>query len=451
MGAYLSKASTDKDTTSGSSKNGSFTFAHSSMQGWRINMEDDYTCCPNLNLLNEMGLYAVFDGHGGPEVAELVASILPEKVAECLNSEIIEATRKYSEKMKASNASDASDASAPIDASLDLKYIHDLASLLNKVCLEIDASLTQPEFVKKLTKIVNKNDKGSDKSSNVSEKEKEERMEELKDLLDESEMSVEDLMMKYGVEKLKKDEAGSSSSKSSEAKEGEKSAEKSTKLTTAFDNENDWQDDDDEDDTELNLDEEASESEKDSEELATKNEGDSDSKSEAEEDTVEQKSEVQENGKENGKENDKENDKENESESDREKRKKLFNQKMLQYLREDEDDDEYDKFPNDRFVSPEETTEPDSIYDDRQPGSESGTTAVIGLLTDTGLLMVANVGDSRALVGRDVSGDKSGDDQPDSLGERKYWFLGSDQLSENFFQKIQIFQFFSSIYRPRSI
>lgn len=42
----------------------------SEMQGWRGNMEDSHISEPDLGDGNS--LFAVFDGHGGPEVAKFV-------------------------------------------------------------------------------------------------------------------------------------------------------------------------------------------------------------------------------------------------------------------------------------------------------------------------------------------------------------------------------------------
>jgi len=45
------------------------------MQGWRMNMEDAHISLPNLT--DTTGLFAVFDGHGGPEVAKFCAKYMP--------------------------------------------------------------------------------------------------------------------------------------------------------------------------------------------------------------------------------------------------------------------------------------------------------------------------------------------------------------------------------------
>lgn len=66
MGIYLMKPNTEKNTIEGKSKN--FEFAQSSMQGWRTSMEDAHIC--HTDIEEEVHLFAVFDGHGGSEVAK---------------------------------------------------------------------------------------------------------------------------------------------------------------------------------------------------------------------------------------------------------------------------------------------------------------------------------------------------------------------------------------------
>lgn len=76
MGAYLDKPKTEKETEMGFMElNGykELPFAVSSMQGWRKTMEDAHIAIPNLETQYDVpigtSLYAVFDGHGGKEVA----------------------------------------------------------------------------------------------------------------------------------------------------------------------------------------------------------------------------------------------------------------------------------------------------------------------------------------------------------------------------------------------
>lgn len=74
MGAYLSKPKTEK--ISDGSTDGKLSYGVSCMQGWRVSMEDAHTCM--LDFDNSSTLFAVYDGHGGSEVAQYVAKTLPD-------------------------------------------------------------------------------------------------------------------------------------------------------------------------------------------------------------------------------------------------------------------------------------------------------------------------------------------------------------------------------------
>lgn len=56
---------TVKETHEGSNKR--MNYVVSSMCGWRLTMEDAHIANPNFT--KSCGLFAVFDGHGGAEVA----------------------------------------------------------------------------------------------------------------------------------------------------------------------------------------------------------------------------------------------------------------------------------------------------------------------------------------------------------------------------------------------
>ncbi|VDK50763.1 unnamed protein product [Anisakis simplex] len=74
MGAYLNKPITDKETEVG--ENGRVRFAATTMQGWRVNQEDAHNCI--LEFDENCSLFAVYDGHGGSEVARYTALHLPD-------------------------------------------------------------------------------------------------------------------------------------------------------------------------------------------------------------------------------------------------------------------------------------------------------------------------------------------------------------------------------------
>lgn len=71
MGAnlvYLDRPNTQKHNVAGESKLG-YKYALSSMQGWRLSMEDAHICNENIDG-SGIGLFAIFDGHGGIEAAK---------------------------------------------------------------------------------------------------------------------------------------------------------------------------------------------------------------------------------------------------------------------------------------------------------------------------------------------------------------------------------------------
>eukprot|EP00884_Botryococcus_braunii_P022555 jgi/Botrbrau1/8984/Bobra.0148s0090.1 len=74
MGAYLSSPVTDKDSHGGENEN--FRFGVACMQGWRTEMEDAHLIEPAVGNDNSVGFFAVFDGHGGKEVAGFAALYL---------------------------------------------------------------------------------------------------------------------------------------------------------------------------------------------------------------------------------------------------------------------------------------------------------------------------------------------------------------------------------------
>ena len=77
MGAYMSAPITEKHGEEG--ENDYFQYGVSSMQGWRIDMEDAHLACLDAKTSDSFkfsGIYGVFDGHGGREVAQFCSKHL---------------------------------------------------------------------------------------------------------------------------------------------------------------------------------------------------------------------------------------------------------------------------------------------------------------------------------------------------------------------------------------
>lgn len=66
MGNYLEKPNISKEIFLGDNK--SLEYVAGEMQGWRITMEDAIITEPNYDI--ETSLFAIFDGHGGSEIAK---------------------------------------------------------------------------------------------------------------------------------------------------------------------------------------------------------------------------------------------------------------------------------------------------------------------------------------------------------------------------------------------
>uniref|UniRef100_A0A7S3A1V2 PPM-type phosphatase domain-containing protein n=1 Tax=Rhodosorus marinus TaxID=101924 RepID=A0A7S3A1V2_9RHOD len=76
MGQYLSTPSTEKHSEDGAG--GIMEYGASAMQGWRLSMEDAHISNPSV--ADGRGVFAVFDGHGGAEVALFCEKHLTEEL-----------------------------------------------------------------------------------------------------------------------------------------------------------------------------------------------------------------------------------------------------------------------------------------------------------------------------------------------------------------------------------
>ncbi|XP_054153555.1 probable protein phosphatase CG10417 [Oppia nitens] len=73
MGVYMSTPNTEIESEDGQTAR--VVFGAASMQGWRIGQEDAHIAIADYD--DNTSLFAVFDGHGGPEVAKYCAHHLP--------------------------------------------------------------------------------------------------------------------------------------------------------------------------------------------------------------------------------------------------------------------------------------------------------------------------------------------------------------------------------------
>lgn len=83
MGVILDKPVVDKEVTlfSQSEHKGAVV----SMQGYRVSMEDAFVAAPSMAFDHSVGLYGIFDGHGGQETSRYCADhfrLFLEKQAE---------------------------------------------------------------------------------------------------------------------------------------------------------------------------------------------------------------------------------------------------------------------------------------------------------------------------------------------------------------------------------
>jgi len=80
MGAFLDKPKTEKHNEDG--EGNGLKYGLSSMQGWRVEMEDAHTALPSLGTigLKDWSFFAVFDGHAGSKVSKHCAEHLLETI-----------------------------------------------------------------------------------------------------------------------------------------------------------------------------------------------------------------------------------------------------------------------------------------------------------------------------------------------------------------------------------
>ncbi|KTF99745.1 hypothetical protein cypCar_00020085 [Cyprinus carpio] len=291
MGAYLSQPNTEKTTGNGGNESMHFGFA--AMQGWRVSMEDAHNCIPELD--DETAMFAVYDGHGGEEVALYCSKYLPD---------IIKEQKAYKDGK--------------------------LQKALEDAFLAIDARITTEEVIKELVQIAGRPQDETEKVADEDDVDNEEAAL----LHEEATMTIEELLSRFGQNQNKNGKKPSPGASKESEDEKKSPAEKG-----------------------INAPAPGSAKSKFFEDSEESEEGEDEEEGSEEEDCSEE---------------DDENSSENDEEDDTEEG-------------EEEDTDEEEEMCLPGMDGKEE------------PGSDSGTTAVVALIRGKQLI-VANAGDSRCVV-----------------------------------------------------
>ncbi|CAL1603922.1 unnamed protein product [Knipowitschia caucasica] len=157
MGAYLSQPNICKTSSDGG--NNKLGYGFSAMQGWRVSMEDAHNCIPEFD--EDTSMFSVYDGHGGEEVALYCSKYLPD---------IIKEQKAYKDGK--------------------------LQKALEEAFLAIDSRITTEEVIKELVQIAGRPIE-EPPTEKVAEEDDLDR-EEAALLHEEATMTIEDLLVRYG-------------------------------------------------------------------------------------------------------------------------------------------------------------------------------------------------------------------------------------------------------------
>jgi len=151
MGAYLSEPSTS--TTCEDQEDDKLKYGASSMQGWRVSQEDAHACI--LGYDHDTSLFAVFDGHGGAEVAQYTSKYLPKIIKEH-----------------------------------ELYQKGNIPKALEESFLSIDAELISPKAQEELKILANESPSSDDETE-------ERREEEINELLEDAHRPLDEVLQNY--------------------------------------------------------------------------------------------------------------------------------------------------------------------------------------------------------------------------------------------------------------
>ncbi|CAB3403653.1 unnamed protein product [Caenorhabditis bovis] len=361
MGAYLNKPIVEKSREVGDG-NG-LKYACTTMQGWRANQEDAHNCV--INIHNDWNMFAVYDGHGGSEVAKFTADKFPNFLKE----------RKFWEE-------------------------DDIEACLQKAFVDFDDFLRSENAMKDLAYLANpeKADKGNESEDEA------DRIE----TIEESSLPLHELIKKYGFSAQSNGvPLAAAFAKHLRESEG-----------TGDDEEyEDEEDEEEEEDVEENKEGEENEKEEgqEAENGESKNEAEtkkqvkkrcskspiqlSAKKSKSDENSEEQAADIKEGSAEVKGEDDDEDEEDHDFVAEE----------------EEEDEDEEEEFSEDEDESDLSRFMLGSGAE--VPGDDSGTTACVCLMNSEKII-VANAGDSRAVLCRAGKAvDLSVDHKPEDEGE----------------------------------
>ncbi|XP_044857393.1 protein phosphatase 1G-like [Mauremys mutica] len=328
-------------------------FAYRAMQGWRVSMENAHNCIPELD--SETAMFSVYDGHGGAEVALYCAKYLPE---------IIKEQKAYKEGK--------------------------LQKALEDAFLAIDAKLTTEEVIKELAQIAGRPQDDDEEKEKVADSVDVDN-EEAALLHEEATMAIEEPLTRYGQNCIKNlrnkslpparemgREHGGEASVNGESSPGElaehrerkngKPDDEATGISSTSDSANAGNNSCAAKQAEVGRGEETVSSSTGKPQGTTKSKFFEDSKDELDE------------GKE---EEDSEECSEDEDGYSSEKAENEEDEDDTEEIEEDEDEEEKMMLPR--------------MEGKKEPGSGSGTTAVVALIRGKQLI-VANAGDSRCVV-----------------------------------------------------